>query len=76
VDARLRLQGVDLETACREALAAVRAAGGDGGCIAVAPAGPPLMPFTTELMHRAWAEARTGAPLWVAAHPGPGDRIE
>src|SRR5437764_4942835 len=47
VDARVRLEGVDLDTACREALAAVSAAGGDGGCIAVAGVGPPVLPFTT-----------------------------
>ena len=74
VDARLRLSGVDLDTACREALAAVHAAGGDGGCIAVAPAGPPVLPFSTALMHRGWGEV--GGPLWVAAQPGPFERGE
>jgi isoaspartyl peptidase/L-asparaginase-like protein (Ntn-hydrolase superfamily) len=74
VDARLRLEGVDLASACQEALEAVTAAGGDGGCIAVAGAGPPVMPFTTTLMHRGWAEV--GGPLFVAARPGPPDRIE
>jgi L-asparaginase / beta-aspartyl-peptidase len=74
VDARLRLEGVDLDTACQEALAAVTAAGGDGGCIAVTPHGPPVLPFTTALMHRGWAEA--GGPLWVAYRPGPLERIE
>jgi isoaspartyl peptidase/L-asparaginase-like protein (Ntn-hydrolase superfamily) len=74
VDARLRLEGVDLATACQEALAAVTAAGGDGGCIAVAVAGPPVMPFTTALMHRGWAEV--GGPLWVAARPGPLERLD
>jgi isoaspartyl peptidase/L-asparaginase-like protein (Ntn-hydrolase superfamily) len=74
VDARLRLEGVDLDTACQEALAAVHAAGGDGGCIAVAPEGPPLLPFTTALMHRGWAGV--GGPLWVAARPGPLERCE
>ena len=69
VDARLRLAGADLSTACQDALAAVHAAGGNGGCIAVAPDGPPLLPFTTELMHRGWAEV--GGPLWVGARPGP-----
>jgi len=72
VDARLRLGGADLENACRDALAAVTAAGGDGGCIAVAGAGPPVLPFTTALMHRGWAEV--GGPLWVAAEPGPLER--
>jgi isoaspartyl peptidase/L-asparaginase-like protein (Ntn-hydrolase superfamily) len=65
VDARLRLEGVDLDTACREALAAVTAAGGNGGCIALSGQGPPVMPFTTALMHRGWAEV--GGPLFVAA---------
>ena len=40
VDARLRLEGADLDAACLEALAAVTAAGGDGGCIAVSRPGP------------------------------------
>ncbi|MCA1846269.1 MAG: isoaspartyl peptidase/L-asparaginase [Actinobacteria bacterium] len=74
VDARLRLEGVDLESACQEALAAVTAAGGDGGCIAVTGHGPPVLPFTTALMHRGWAEV--GGPLWVAYRPGPLERIE
>ena len=73
VDARLRLEGVDLATACEEALAAVTAADGNGGCIAVTGQGPPVMPFTTELMHRGWAEV--GGPLWVAARPGPLERL-
>jgi len=69
VDARMRLAGADLDTACREALAAVTAAGGDGGCIAVAGAGPPVLPFTTALMHRGWAEV--GGVLRVGVGPGP-----
>ena len=73
VDARLRFGGADLDTACREALAAVSAAGGDGGCIALAGDGPPVLPFTTALMHRGWAEV--GGPLWVAAGPGPAERL-
>jgi isoaspartyl peptidase/L-asparaginase-like protein (Ntn-hydrolase superfamily) len=74
VDARLRLEGADLDAACREALAAVTAAGGDGGCIAVSPEGSPVMPFTTALMHRGWVEV--GGALWVAAAPGPLERID
>jgi L-asparaginase / beta-aspartyl-peptidase len=73
VDARLRFGSVDLSTACREALAAVTAAGGNGGCIAVTGEGPPAMPFTTELMHRGWGEV--GGPLWVAAKPGSLERF-
>ena len=74
VDARLRLAGADLDAACRAALAAVTAAGGNGGCIALAGDGPPVLPFTTALMHRGWAEV--GGPLWVAAGPGPAERLE
>jgi L-asparaginase / beta-aspartyl-peptidase len=74
VDARLRLERVDLDSACQEALAAVTAAGGDGGCIAVTRDGPPVLPFTTALMHRGWAEV--SGPLWVAYRPGPQERIE
>jgi isoaspartyl peptidase/L-asparaginase-like protein (Ntn-hydrolase superfamily) len=74
VDARLRLAGLDLATACQEALAAVDAADGDGGCIAVAGDGPPVLPFTTALMHRGWAEV--GGPLWIAVRPGPFERVE
>src|SRR5438270_7228200 len=73
VDARLRLVGAGLDAACRAALAAVTAAGGDGGCIAVAGEGPPVLPFTTALMHRSWGEP--GGALWVAAEPGPMERI-
>lgn len=74
VDARLRLGGADLEAACRAALEAVGAAGGEGGCIAVTAAGPPVLVFTTALMHRGWAEV--GGPLFVAAGPGPQERSE
>jgi isoaspartyl peptidase/L-asparaginase-like protein (Ntn-hydrolase superfamily) len=74
IDARLRLEGADLDSACREALAAVTAAGGDGGCIAVSAEGSPVMPFTTALMHRGLVEV--GGPLWVAAAPGPLERID
>ena len=74
VDARLRLEGADLEAACRAALEAVAAAGGDGGCIALTADGPPVLPFTTALMHRGWAEV--DGPLFVAAGPGPPERSE
>jgi isoaspartyl peptidase/L-asparaginase-like protein (Ntn-hydrolase superfamily) len=74
VDALIRLAGADLDAACRAALAAVTAAGGDGGCIALAAEGPPVLPFTTSLMHRGWAEL--DGPLWVGAGPGPLQRRE
>jgi L-asparaginase / beta-aspartyl-peptidase len=74
IDARLRLEGADLDAACRAALAAVGTAGGDGGCIALTVAGPPQLAFTTALMHRGWAEV--GGPLLVGARPGPLERVE
>ena len=74
VDARLRLRGGDLHTACFEALASVTAAGGDGGCIAVSGQGPPVLVFTTALMHRGWAEV--GGGLHVGAGPGALEQIE
>ena len=73
IDARIRLAGATLEEACQSALAAVAVAGGDGGCIALGPEGEPLMPFTTTLMHRAWAEV--GGPLLGGAKPGPLEHI-
>jgi beta-aspartyl-peptidase (threonine type) len=74
VDARLRLAGATLDGACRAALDAVTAAGGDGGCIAVAGAGPPVLPFTTALMHRGWGQV--GGPFWVGSGPGPLEPFE
>lgn len=74
VDARMRFGGEALPAACRAALAAVGAAGGDGGCIAVEASGPPEMPFTTAAMHRGWAEV--GGLLFVGAGPGPLERVE
>ncbi|HEV7536087.1 MAG TPA: isoaspartyl peptidase/L-asparaginase, partial [Acidimicrobiia bacterium] len=68
------LTGADLDAACRAALAAVTAVGGDGGCIALAREGPPVLPFTTGIMHRGWAEV--GGGLWVAARPGPPEARE
>jgi isoaspartyl peptidase/L-asparaginase-like protein (Ntn-hydrolase superfamily) len=52
VDARVRLRGADVLTACEQALEAVSAHGGRGGCIAVDGAGRLAMPFTTAAMFR------------------------
>jgi L-asparaginase/beta-aspartyl-peptidase (threonine type) len=50
VDARIRFGGRDLETACAEALAAVGALGGSGGCIALDAKGRAAFPFDTSDM--------------------------
>src|SRR5262245_47448664 len=52
VDARVRYAGRDLATACAEALAAVQALGGDGGCIALGPQGDAVLHFDTPDMPR------------------------
>jgi L-asparaginase / beta-aspartyl-peptidase len=56
VDALLRLGGLALEDACREALEHVRSAGGAGGCVAVDRAGHLAMPFTTPAMARGYVD--------------------
>jgi beta-aspartyl-peptidase (threonine type) len=70
VDALLRHAGLGLEPACRRALAAVREAGGRGGCIAVDAGGRLALPFDTPAMPRGWIGA-DGAPHLVVA-PGEG----
>jgi beta-aspartyl-peptidase (threonine type) len=52
VDARMRYAGRDLATACAEALAAVAALGGSGGCIAIGAHGPAVLHFDTPAMPR------------------------
>jgi L-asparaginase / beta-aspartyl-peptidase len=52
VDARIRYAGRDLATGCAEALAAVAALGGHGGCIALAAYGDPVLHFDTPDMPR------------------------
>ena len=74
VDARLRLGGVDLDTACLEALAAVTAAGGDGGCIAVSGQGPPRAAVHDGV--DAPGLGRSGRWAHVGASPGALEQIE
>ncbi len=52
VDAAMRLGGRSLPDACDVALERVRALGFTGGCIAVAPTGPPRLRFNTPGMLR------------------------
>ncbi|MGH9038286.1 MAG: isoaspartyl peptidase/L-asparaginase, partial [Acidimicrobiia bacterium] len=57
VDALIRLAALSLEEACRQALEAVRGAGGTGGCIALDRGGHLAMPFTTAAMARGYVDA-------------------
>jgi beta-aspartyl-peptidase (threonine type) len=57
VDALMRLAGIPLEEACRQALEVVRTAGGTGGCIALDRHGRLAMPFTTPAMARGYADS-------------------
>jgi L-asparaginase / beta-aspartyl-peptidase len=60
--------GAPLDAACEDALAEVQRFGGFGGCIAVAPSGPAVLPFTGSAMFRGWIDGR-GAPF-VGLEPG------
>jgi beta-aspartyl-peptidase (threonine type) len=61
VDARMRYAGRDLASACREALAAVAALGGHGGCIALDARGQAVFHFDTPDMPRG-LRVGAGAP--------------
>jgi isoaspartyl peptidase/L-asparaginase-like protein (Ntn-hydrolase superfamily) len=54
VDALVRLRELAIEEACQRALSRVTALGSTGGCIAVGPAGPVFLTFTTVGMFRGW----------------------
>ncbi len=61
IDARVRLAGETLEAACRAALERVHALRSSGGCIAVGPAGAPVLAFDTIGMYRGSVGAK-GTP--------------
>jgi len=67
VDALLRHARVDLDEACRRALAEIAALGGHGGCIALDRDGNAAMPFDTPAMPR--GVVREGEPARVALGP-------
>jgi beta-aspartyl-peptidase (threonine type) len=75
VDALLRRGGLSLEGACLEALEAVRAAGGTGGCLALDGHGRLAMPFTTPAMARGSVDAagvvRIGLGSELMCHRAP-----
>ncbi len=57
VRARMRYQGKSLEAAAREVIAELKAAGGEGGLIAVDPRGAIAMPYSSQAMLRGRASA-------------------
>ncbi len=58
VRARVKYQGKRLETAAAEVIAELRAAGGEGGLIAIDARGTIAMPYSTRMMMR--GEAGSG----------------
>jgi isoaspartyl peptidase/L-asparaginase-like protein (Ntn-hydrolase superfamily) len=62
VDAALRLTGMSLAAACDHALARVATLGGEGGCIALAARGAPVLRLNAAGMVRGWAAAGGGEP--------------
>lgn len=57
IDAGMRLDGLDLGTACERALARVTALGSRGGLVALDAAGRLSAPFTTGALYRGWLDA-------------------
>jgi beta-aspartyl-peptidase (threonine type) len=57
IAARLRYGGQRLEQAAEEVVAELAAHGGDGGLIALARVGPPVLPFNSNGMYRGWVTA-------------------
>jgi beta-aspartyl-peptidase (threonine type) len=67
IDALVRLGRLELDEACRRALDRVRSIGGSGGCIAVAPTGPPVLRFNSAGMLRGQVGASGAFEVWTFA---------
>lgn len=65
VDARVRLERLDLARACAAALQRVAALGSDGGCIALGPGGPAVLVFNATAMFRGWIGADTAPEVRI-----------
>lgn len=57
ISARIRYAGQSLEVAASDVIAELRALGGDGGLIALGPAGAPVLPFNSSGMYRGFVMA-------------------
>ncbi|MEG8021316.1 isoaspartyl peptidase/L-asparaginase family protein [Sphingomonas aerolata] len=71
IAARVRLTGEPLETATEAVLAEVRALGGTGGAIVVAPDGSMAWSFTTPGMYRGTASAKGARNVAIYASEQP-----
>jgi isoaspartyl peptidase/L-asparaginase-like protein (Ntn-hydrolase superfamily) len=67
LDAGMRLGGLTLDEAVHAALARLAALGANGGCIALAREGAPVLSFTSAAMWRGWRAA--GGETHVALRP-------
>jgi isoaspartyl peptidase/L-asparaginase-like protein (Ntn-hydrolase superfamily) len=67
LDAGMRLGGLTLDEAVHAALARLAALGANGGCIALAREGAPVLSFTSAAMWRGWLAA--GGETHVALRP-------
>ena len=65
VASRVKLQGMSLENAAREVIGMMKAAGGEGGLIAVDVLGHIAMPFSSGAMLRGCATADREAKIIV-----------
>ncbi len=67
VRARIKYQGKSIETAAREVIAELQAAGGEGGLIAVDCEGVVTMPFSSQMMLRGQASGEREPEVIVEA---------
>ncbi len=67
IAARVRLAGVPLADAVADVLGEIAADGGAGGVIALGPAGPPVLTFTTPAMYRGTVAADAAARVAIFA---------
>ncbi len=74
VDARVRHRQQQLEPACLAVLARVRALGGEGGCVALARAGPPIFARNASGMPRGFIEPGQPARVAIFANESPRPR--
>jgi beta-aspartyl-peptidase (threonine type) len=72
IDASMRLAGLDLDAACRTALARIAELGSEGGCIAVDAKGHLALPFNTRGMIRGWLGQNGELHVALFADEDPG----
>jgi beta-aspartyl-peptidase (threonine type) len=65
VAARMKYQGIDLETAARGSIDFLTSIGGEGGLIAVDALGNVTLPFNSDGMYRGWITAGSGSRVEI-----------